>query len=203
MNICALKSPARDLSSREAVVAPHGLGRRRVIGRQVLGALARGDHLEAGGARPVDQLGRSAPAGRRRRASRRCRPRAARRASSGPASASASTLTITMCLRCSQHASAWRMPAAGCRSRRSRSRRRGAAISASASSVTKVVPLRTASANERARVRARPSQPTRASDARAAVRRQVGDGDEMDARRARRLRRGTSSRICRRRSVRP
>ena len=37
----------------------------------------------------------------------------ARFASNGPASASASTFTITMCLRCSQHASTWPMPAAG------------------------------------------------------------------------------------------
>ena len=38
---------------------------------------------------------------------------AARCASNGPASASASTFTITMCLRCSQHASTCAMPAAG------------------------------------------------------------------------------------------
>ncbi len=44
------------LFGRQAVVAPHGVRRRRVIHRQVLGALARGDHLEPARARPVDHL---------------------------------------------------------------------------------------------------------------------------------------------------
>ena len=44
------------LLGRQAVVAPHRVGRRRVVHRQVLGALARGDHLEPAGARPVDHL---------------------------------------------------------------------------------------------------------------------------------------------------
>ena len=35
---------------------PDGVRRRLVIRGQVLGALARGDHLEAGGAAPVDHL---------------------------------------------------------------------------------------------------------------------------------------------------
>jgi hypothetical protein len=94
LNIRALKSPRRHLLGRESVMGPHRVGRRRVILGQVLGALARGDDLEAGGAAPVDHF---ADERRLVAISERVDDIAlrARRASSGPARASASTLTIT------------------------------------------------------------------------------------------------------------
>ena len=56
MNICGLRPPARDRLRRESVMSPHRVGRRRVIGRQVLRAFARGDDVETRRARPVDHL---------------------------------------------------------------------------------------------------------------------------------------------------
>ena len=64
----------------------------------------------------------------------------------------------------------------------------GAAISASASSVTNVVPAVAASANERAREALRGSQPVRASDARRAIGREIGDRRRCECRRVLRLR---------------
>ena len=74
----------------------------------------------------------------------------ARCASSGPASASASTLTMTTCLPWAQQASTWRMPAAGLPVASMTIAISGAAISASASSVMCVAPEAFAAANERA-----------------------------------------------------
>jgi len=51
---------------------PDLVGGHGVVGRQVLGALAGGDDLEAAGARPIKRSRRSTPAGRHRRANRRC-----------------------------------------------------------------------------------------------------------------------------------
>ena len=48
---------AGDLLGAEAVMPPDRVGRGGVVGRQVLGALAGADHLQADRARPVDQLG--------------------------------------------------------------------------------------------------------------------------------------------------
>ena len=87
LNICALKSPVASCSAREAVVVPDGVGRGGVVLGQVLRALAGGDHVEAGGAAPVDQLADQRGLVAVGHASRRRRLRAARRASSGPASA--------------------------------------------------------------------------------------------------------------------
>ncbi len=74
----------------------------------------------------------------------------ARRASSGPASASASTFTITTCFFSRQQASAWAMPAAGCPVASITTSVAWCAIAASASSVTHVVPALAASSSVRA-----------------------------------------------------
>ncbi|GCC48933.1 hypothetical protein chiPu_0033310, partial [Chiloscyllium punctatum] len=44
------------LARGEPVMLPHALRRHVVIGRQIFGALAGGDDVEAGGARPVDHF---------------------------------------------------------------------------------------------------------------------------------------------------
>jgi hypothetical protein len=74
----------------------------------------------------------------------------ARRARSGPASVSASTFTITMCLPCVQHASAWLIPAAGWPVASMTTSVAACAIAVIASSVTHVVPARAASSSEAA-----------------------------------------------------
>src|SRR5262245_8388522 len=74
------------------------------------------------------------------------------RASRGPASASASTLTITMCLPWAIALKAWRMPAAGTPVASTITSISGQAISASASSVTCVVPRASAFASEGAEI---------------------------------------------------
>jgi hypothetical protein len=48
--------PGGDRRFVEAVVRPHGIGRRCVILGQVLRSLARGDHLESRGATPIDHF---------------------------------------------------------------------------------------------------------------------------------------------------
>ena len=103
---------------------------------------------EARGARPVHQLAderglvavgeRIDDAGLAR----------ALRASSGPASASASTFTITMCLPCAQQASTCAMPAAGLPVASITTSVAGWAMAAIASSVTKVVPAFAASSSD-------------------------------------------------------
>ena len=86
------------------------------------------------------------------------------RASSGPASASASTLTITMCLPCRQHASTWAMPAAGEPVASITTSTASLAITAGVSSVRQVPPLRWASSRVFAPSRSSP-QPTDSSAA--------------------------------------
>ena len=127
----------------------------------------------------------------------------ARRASSGPASASASTLTITTCLPCAQQAStcadAGRRIAGGVdddldlRARRSRR---------AASSVTHVTPLRTASANDARAACARPPSRCARERARARAGARSATATIWMPGGAMRLARGTSSRTCRRRSTR-
>ena len=111
----------------------------------------------------------------------------ARRASSGPASASASTLTITTCLPCAQHASAWRMPAAGLPVASMTISISGAPISASG-----VVGDERRAGSCRLRERARAeslARPARARERRLrSIGREVGDRDDVNAGRVLRLR---------------
>ena len=97
----------------QPVMLPHAVRRDGVIGRQIFGALAGRHHAQSRWRAPSRPSRQSAPAGRHRPANRPRRPRAPSPASSGPASTSASTLTMTMCLPASIAARAWAMPAAG------------------------------------------------------------------------------------------
>ena len=93
-----VEAAALGLLGREAVVAPHRLGRRFAEVRQPLVAAPGRPRPESRRCAPSRPGRRSAPAGRRRRANRSRRASAAFRASSGPQNASASTVTLTTCL---------------------------------------------------------------------------------------------------------
>ena len=177
---------------------PHGVGRGVVIVRLVARALAGGDHLEAAGARPVDML-----ADQRRLIAPGEAVDDARafalRASSGPATASASTLTMTMCLPWSIDGQRVADAGAGSPVASTITSMSGNAIRASASGVTWVRPVlkRVAERGGADMASARPSR--RGAAGAGALDVEVGDADEVDAARERPAP-GTWCRTCRRRS---
>ena len=199
LNICAFMPPRLRVLGSQPVVVPHRVRRRGVVRGEILRSLPRGDHLEARTRAPSRPSRRSAPAGRRTRASRRCPPPLALRASSGPASASASTFTITTCLR----APAAREHVTDARRRASRrvdhdvDRRRGDERAGVLADVRRA-------ALARVRERAGADALRRESDARergACTRGiEIRHPGEMDAGRASAPATGTSSRTCPRRS---
>ena len=169
-----------------------------MIGRVVARALAGGDDLEAAGARPVDVLAderRLIAPGQRVDDARRARLLRQQR----PGDASASTLTITMCLPCSMAARQSLMPVAGSPVASMITSMSGQVISAIASSVTNVLPVLSASPSDLACV-CSAGQPTSIMRLAGALRHQVGEADQVHARRQAHLCERTWCRTCRRRS---